>query len=98
MELEKDAVPDDRALWQHVIGTRCVYPERVFARLVGFRLYSVHFVLDYVQLHFDGPAEDSPVLNCDVLPVVETSAGLIRPLTDCLRSSARCAEVAKLAR
>jgi hypothetical protein len=54
-------------------------PNELLSRLVGFRLYSVQFVMDYVQLHFDGPTEDMPVLNCDVLPVVETSAGLIAP-------------------
>ena len=52
-------------------------PNALLGRLVGFRLYSVQFVMDYVQLHFDGPTEDMPVLNCDVLPVVETSAGLV---------------------
>ncbi|WP_426503045.1 hypothetical protein ACPPVO_36235 [Dactylosporangium sp. McL0621] len=51
----------------------------LLSRLVGFRLYSVQFVMDYLQLRFDGPTEDMPVLNCDVLPVVETPAGLIRP-------------------
>ena len=35
--------------------------------------------MDYVQLRFDGPTDDMPVLNCDVLPVVETRAGLIAP-------------------
>ncbi|MGI5238909.1 hypothetical protein [Dactylosporangium sp. CA-139066] len=54
-------------------------PNALLGRLVGFRLYSVQFVMDYVQLRFDGPTEDMPVLNCDVLPVVETPAGLIVP-------------------
>ena len=54
-------------------------PNGLLGRLVGFRLYSVQFVMDYVQLRFDGPTEDMPVLNCDVLPVVETPAGLIAP-------------------
>ncbi|MEU8180143.1 hypothetical protein AB0B85_01685 [Micromonospora sp. NPDC049044] len=49
----------------------------LLGRLVGFRLYSVQFVMDYVQLRFDGPTEDMPVLNCDVLPVVEAPAGLV---------------------
>ena len=40
-------------------------------RLVGFRLFSVQFVMDYVQLRFDGPSQDMPVLNCDVMPDVE---------------------------
>ncbi|MDG4831470.1 hypothetical protein O7627_19415 [Solwaraspora sp. WMMD1047] len=51
----------------------------MLSRLVGFRLYSVQFVMDYVQLRFDSQTEDMPVLNCDVLPVVETPAGLIAP-------------------
>jgi hypothetical protein len=37
------------------------------SRLIGCRLYSVEFVMDYVQLRFDGPTEDMPVLNYDVL-------------------------------
>lgn len=49
-------------------------PNALLGRLVGFRLYSVQFVMDYVQLRFDGPTHDMPVLNCDVLPVVETPA------------------------
>ncbi len=36
----------------------------LLGRLVGCRLYSVQFVLDYVQLRFDGPTRDEPVLNC----------------------------------
>ncbi|GII25358.1 hypothetical protein [Planosporangium mesophilum] len=52
-------------------------PNELLGRLVGLRLYSVQFVMDYVQLHFDGPTQDMPVLNCDVLPVVETPAGPI---------------------
>jgi hypothetical protein len=43
----------------------------LLGRLVGFRLYSVEFVMDYVQLRFDGPSADMPVLNCDVMPMVE---------------------------
>src|SRR4051794_40045180 len=43
-------------------------PNELLGRLVGFRLHSVQFVMDYVQLRFDGPTEDMPVLNCDVLP------------------------------
>lgn len=33
--------------------------------------------MDYVQLCFDGPTDDTPVLNCDVMPAVERPAGLI---------------------
>ena len=54
-------------------------PNELLSRLVGFRLYSVQFVMDYVQLRFDGPTDDMPVLNCDVMPAVETPAGLIAP-------------------
>ncbi|WP_433891274.1 hypothetical protein [Streptomyces sp. CA-111067] len=46
----------------------------LLSRLVGFRLYSVQFVMDYVQLRFDGPTDETPVLTCDVLPTV-TLAG-----------------------
>jgi hypothetical protein len=47
-------------------------PNDLLGRLVGFRLYSVEFVMDYVQFRFDGPrSEDMPVLNCDVMPIVE---------------------------
>lgn len=40
-------------------------------RLVGYRLYSVEFALDYVQFHFDVfPTADMPMLTCEVNPVV----------------------------
>ncbi|MEH1101325.1 hypothetical protein [Micromonospora sp. CPCC 205561] len=46
-------------------------PNELLGRLVGLRLYSVQFVFDYVQLHFDGEAPgETPVLNCDILPAV----------------------------
>lgn len=45
-------------------------PNELLGRLIGFRLYSVQFVMDYVQLHFGGPAQNTPVLNCDVVPAV----------------------------
>jgi hypothetical protein len=65
-------------------------PNELLGRLVGFRLYSVQFVLDYLQLHFDGPTSDTPVLNCDVMPAVTVSDGTVmdgRPgYTDALRS------------
>lgn len=60
-------------------GTSGYVPNELLSRLVGFRLYSVQFVMDYVQLRFDGPTEDMPVLNCDVMPAVETPAGVIVP-------------------
>ncbi|WP_380164698.1 hypothetical protein [Jannaschia sp. R86511] len=59
-------------------GQSYVYNE-LLGRLVGFRLYSVQFVMDYVQLRFDGPTHDEPVLNCDVMPVVETEHGRVAP-------------------
>jgi hypothetical protein len=49
-------------------------PNSLLNRLVGFRLHSVQFVMDYVQLRFDGPTNEMPVLTCDVLPTV-TLAG-----------------------
>ena len=33
--------------------------------------------MDYVQLRFDGPTDDMPVLTCDVMPAVETPTGLV---------------------
>lgn len=48
-------------------------------RLVGFRLYSVQFVMDYVQLRFDGPTSDMPVLTCDVMPTVELPGSALTP-------------------
>lgn len=47
----------------------------LLTRLVGCRLYSVQFVVDCVQLRFDGPTTDMPVINCDVRPAVETKRG-----------------------
>jgi hypothetical protein len=61
----------------------------LLGRLVGFRLYSVQFVLDYVQLRFDGPTDEMPVLTCDVLPAVTLSGQRFSPTetgwTDALR-------------
>ncbi|MFI5897817.1 hypothetical protein ACIA5D_47820 [Actinoplanes sp. NPDC051513] len=54
-------------------------PNELLSRLVGFRLYSIEFVMDYVQLRFDGPTEDMPVLNCDVLPAVEMPTSVMTP-------------------
>lgn len=54
-------------------------PNALLGRLVGFRLYSVQFVMDYVQLRFDGPTEDMPVLNCDVLPTAELAGRTVKP-------------------
>jgi hypothetical protein len=35
-------------------------PNELLGRLVGMRLYSGQFVMDYVQLRFDGPTQDIP--------------------------------------
>ncbi|MET7783182.1 MULTISPECIES: hypothetical protein [Streptomyces] len=62
----------------------------LLGRLVGFRLYSVQFVMDYVQLRFDGPTDDMPVLTCDVLPTVTLSGQTLSPVeagwTEALRA------------
>jgi hypothetical protein len=43
----------------------------LLGRLVGQRLLSVEFVLDYAQLKFDNDrGEAFPLLTCDVLPTV----------------------------
>jgi hypothetical protein len=46
-------------------------------RLVGSQLTSVLFVMDYVQLGFQGEGDDSPVLSCDVWPAIEGSDGVL---------------------
>ena len=67
------SVVDDRS-----VSTPSVYvPNELLGRLVGFRLFSVQFVMDYLQLRFDGPTQDMPVLNCDVMPRVELGTGSI---------------------
>lgn len=43
--------------------------------LVGMRLYSAVFVIDYVQLLFDGSPDTRSTLTCDVWPTIETSQG-----------------------
>ena len=56
------------------------YPwNELLGRLLGCRLFSVQFVLDYVQLHFDGPTADQPILTCDVFPVVEVRDRQVDP-------------------
>ena len=45
-------------------------PNELLSRLVGFRMFSVQFVMDYVQLRFDSDSDDAPVLSCDVWPEV----------------------------
>lgn len=51
----------------------------LLSRLVGFKLYSVQFVADYVQLRFEGSTADMPVLTCDVLPTVTLSGQQFSP-------------------
>lgn len=48
-------------------------PTGLLKRLVGSRLYSVEFVMDYVQLRFDGDeiSGGPVVMNCYVWPIVE---------------------------
>lgn len=57
--------------------TSAYVPNDLLGRLAGFRLFSVQFVMDYVQLRFDGPSQDMPVLNCDVMPDVERRGNTI---------------------
>lgn len=45
-------------------------PNELLSRLVGYRMYSVQFVMDYVQLRFDSTTDDAPFMNCDVWPEV----------------------------
>ncbi|SDS28376.1 hypothetical protein [Microlunatus soli] len=44
----------------------------ILGRLVGCRLYSVQFVMDYVQLWFDNDHSDRPMLNSYAWPAVIT--------------------------
>ncbi|RDI69077.1 hypothetical protein [Nocardia pseudobrasiliensis] len=54
-------------------------PNELLSRLVGCRLFSVVFVMDYVQLCFDSHISDlRPTLTCDIFPVVHRAAGRIR--------------------
>ncbi|KZB83172.1 hypothetical protein [Amycolatopsis regifaucium] len=50
-------------------------PNELLGRLVGSRLSSVNFVYDYVQLHFDRPGGDQPILTCDAMPTVTVANG-----------------------
>ena len=46
-------------------------PNELLSRLVGHRLFSVQFLLDYVQLHFDSDTSSGQVvLQCDCVPTV----------------------------
>lgn len=52
----------------------------LLTRLVGFRLYSVQFGLDHVQLRFETDASPHmPVLNCDALPLLRTEDVVYAP-------------------
>lgn len=54
-------------------------PNELLSRLVGCRLYSVQFVLDYVQLWFDSTrSSDAPLVNCDVMPHVHRAGKRLR--------------------
>jgi len=46
--------------------------------LVGMRLSSVVFVMDYAQLELDGAPQRRATLTCYVWPTVETSDGVAR--------------------
>lgn len=61
-----------------VSQTGSYVPNALLSRLIDFRLYSVQFVMDYVQLRFDGPTEEMPVLNCDVLPAAELAGRTVK--------------------
>ena len=50
-------------------------PPGLLGRLSGMRLFSVQFVLDYVQFRFGGRTPDMPVLSCNVMPAVTVQAG-----------------------
>jgi hypothetical protein len=45
-------------------------PNSLLGRLVGSRLLAVEFVLDYLQLRFDGASTEQPILTCEVMPIV----------------------------
>jgi hypothetical protein len=63
----------------------------MLSRLVGYRLYSVQFVIDLAYLYFDSTAsDDKPVLRCDNPAVVQTATARLRDgdagYADALRS------------
>jgi hypothetical protein len=52
----------------------------LLGRLVGYRMHSVQFALDYLQLHFDtDEPPGAPVLTCDVLPAVNVGRRTLAP-------------------
>lgn len=52
----------------------------LLSRLVGGELYSVQFVRDYVQLHFECPGE-APFLNCFIMPEIHGLQSGLAPVT-----------------
>lgn len=74
------ALPEVRYLHARTAAPKLHGYNELLSRLVGFRVQSVLFFPRYVQLSFDSPeAADTPVLTCEVLPVVETAEG---PVTE----------------
>ncbi|ANI41484.1 hypothetical protein MVAC_17373 [Mycolicibacterium vaccae ATCC 25954] len=70
--------PEVRYLRPRVAPLQLHVCNDLLSRLVGYRLQSVQFFPRYVQLSFDSPAApDSPVLTCEVFPVVDTRDGRI---------------------
>jgi hypothetical protein len=55
-------------------------PNELLGRLVGLRMYSVHFVMDYVKLGFDGDSHESASMNCDVWPEVTLDGEVFREI------------------
>lgn len=52
---------------------------RVLNRLVGFRLFSVQFGLDHLQLRFETDGNPHlPVLSCDVMPTLDRDGVVLR--------------------
>ncbi|MGP4058749.1 hypothetical protein ACTWP6_28645 [Mycobacterium sp. 4D054] len=73
-----DEHPEVRYLHPRTTTPRIHGYNELLSRLVGFRLQSVQFFSRYVQLSFDSAeAADTPVLTCEVLPVVETPDGSV---------------------
>jgi hypothetical protein len=64
-------------------------PNELLGRLVGFRMYSVTLVMDYVQLGFDSASEETATMNCDVWPEITVDGAVFHEpdlgYTDALR-------------
>lgn len=74
-----DLPPPIRFLHSHTAEQAHRYNE-LLSRLVGYRLQSVEFVSTYLQLSFvSAESSEAPVLTCETMPVVITTAG---PRTD----------------